>query len=206
LRAVFFLSIPASVGLIVLSRPLVEMLFERGAFASSSTDAVTWALALFSLGLVGHAGLEIIARAFYALHDTLTPVWVGAVAVGLNVGLSVVLSTAFGNVGWPPHGGLALANSIATLIELALLLWLMTRRMQGLHGRQTLASVARSGVAALAMALALWAWQVALAGASPLVLAGGGILLGGAVYLAVALLVRAEEPRAIVALVRARGQ
>ena len=206
LRAVFFLCLPATAGLLVLGRPLVGLLFQRGAFGASSTDAVTWALSLFALGLVGHAGLEIVARAFYALHDTSTPVWVGAVAVGLNVGLSLVLSRAFGAIGWPPFAGLALANSIATLVELALLLWLMGRRMQGLDGRQTLTSVIRSVIAALAMATALWGWQAVLAGAGSVVRGGGGIVVGAAVYLAVAVLVGAEEPRAIVALLRARNR
>ncbi|MEA3339188.1 MAG: murein biosynthesis integral membrane protein MurJ, partial [Chloroflexota bacterium] len=114
LRAVFSLCLPATVGLLALGQPLVRLLFERGAFESSSTEAVTWALAFYALGLVGHAGLEIVARAFYALHDTLTPVWVGGLAMGLNVALSLTLPGAFGSAGLPPHAGLALANSAAT--------------------------------------------------------------------------------------------
>ena len=89
LRMVFFLCLPATVGLVVLGRPLVSLIFERGAFVATSTDAVTWALAFYALGLVGHAGLEIVARAFYALHDTITPVWVGALAVMLECGPEV---------------------------------------------------------------------------------------------------------------------
>jgi putative peptidoglycan lipid II flippase len=204
LRAVFFLSLPATAGLLVLGGPIVELLFERGAFAASSTEAVTWALALFALGLVGHAGLEIVARAFYALHDTFTPVWVGAVAVSLNIVLSMALSRAFDAAGWPAFAGLGLANSIATLVELVLLLWLIGRRMQGLEGWRTLSSVARSAASTLAMALALVGWQAALAGASTLVRGAGGTAVGAVVYLVAAVVVRAEEPRAIAGLVRAR--
>jgi len=204
IRAVLFLSIPATAGLIALGRPLVALLFERGAFAASSTAAVTWAVVLFAIGLVGHAGLEIVARAFYALHDTFTPVWVGAVAVAINVGLSIVLSQAFALAGWPPHAGLALANSIATLVELGLLLGLMARRMQGLHGPKMLRSAVKSGVAAAAMAAVLWGWQAVFQEAGALIVGAGGILLGGAVYLAAALLLGAEEPRSVLSLVRAR--
>ena len=206
LRAVFFLSIPATVGLLMLGRPLVGLLFERGAFEAGSTEAVTWALAFYALGLVGYAGLEIVARAFYALHDTLTPVWVGGLAMGLNVALSLTLPGVFGLVGWPHHAGLALANSVAILLELVALLVLMQRRMNGLEGRRTLTAFAKSGLAALAMGVVLLGWQAVLPGAGSLVLGGGGIVLGVAVYLGAALLLRVEELRALAGLVGRSGR
>jgi putative peptidoglycan lipid II flippase len=70
LRGVVFLSLPASLGLLLLRRPIVSMLFERGEFDSRSTDLVAWALLWYAAGLVGHALVEIISRAFYALKDT----------------------------------------------------------------------------------------------------------------------------------------
>jgi len=202
LRAVFFFSIPATMGLLVLGRPLVGLLFERGAFEASSTKAVAWALVFYALGLVGHAGWEIIARAFYALHDTLTPVWVGGLAMGLNVALSLTLPGVFGLAGWPPYAGLALANSAAVLLELVALLVLMQRRMGGLEGRQTLIAFAKSGLASLAMGAVLVGWQAALPNAGSLVLGGGGVVLGVAVYLGAALLLRVEELKAVAGLVR----
>jgi len=202
LRAIFFLCLPATVGLVVLGRPLVGLLFERGAFETSSTDAVTWALALYALGLIGHAGLEIVARAFYALHDTLTPVWVGGVAMALNVVLSLTLPGAFEATGWPPYAGLALANSIATLIELVVLLILIQRRMDGLEGRRTAVAFVKSGLAALAMGAVLLGWQALLPDAGTLLVGGGGIVLGAATFLIAALLLRAEELPAVVSLLR----
>jgi len=202
LRTVFSLCLPATVGLLVLGRPLVGLLFERGAFEASSTEAVAWALSFYALGLVGHAGLEIIARAFYALHDTFTPVWVGGLAMGLNVALSLTLPGLFGLAGWPPHAGLALANSVATLLELVVLLLLIQRRMNGLEGQQTLTAFAKSGLASLAMGAALMGWQAVLPDAGALVLGGGGLVLGAAVYLGAALLLRVEELWAVVGLIR----
>jgi putative peptidoglycan lipid II flippase len=202
LRAVFFLSLPATVGLLVLGRPLVGLFFERGAFEATSTEAVAWALAFYALGLVGHAGLEIVARAFYALHDTLTPVWVGGLAMGLNVALSLALPRVFGLAGCPPHAGLALANSVATLLELSVLLVLIRRRMDGLEDQRTLVAFARSGLAALAMGATVLGWQALLPGAGALVLGGGGVVLGVAAYLGVALLLRVEELRAVGRLIR----
>jgi putative peptidoglycan lipid II flippase len=193
LRAVFSLALPATVGLLVLGRPVVRLLFERGAFEAASTEAVAWALAFYAVGLVGHAGLEIIARAFYALHDTLTPVWVGGLAMGINVALSLTLPGVFRLAGWPAHAGLALANSVATLLELVGLLVLIRQRMDGLEGRRTLIALAKSGLAALAMGAALAAWQTALPGTDALVVGGGGVALGAAVYLGMALVLRVEE-------------
>ena len=206
LRVVFFLCLPATVGLLVLGRPLVGLIFERGAFAAASTKVVTWAVAFYALGLVGHAGLEIIARAFYALHDTFTPVWVGGLAVGLNVALSLALPGVFGLIGWPPYAGLALANSIATLLEMSTLLILIRRRMNGLEGRRTMKAFVKGGLAALVMGTALLAWQAVLRGVGVLALGGGDILLGTAVYFGAALLLRAEEPRAVWRLLRRRRQ
>lgn len=202
LRVVFSLSLPATVGLLALGRPLVGLLFERGAFEATSTDAVAWALGFYALGLVGHAGLEIIARAFYALHDTLTPVWVGGLAMGLNVALSLTLPGVFGLAGCPPHAGLALANSVATLLELVGLLALIRRRMGGLEGRQMLVALAKSGLAALAMGAILLGWQALLADAGTLALAGGGVVLGAATFAGTALLLRMEELQAVVRLLR----
>jgi len=204
LRAVFFLSVPATVGLLALGQPLVGMLFERGAFEAASTEAVTWALAFYALGLVGHAGLEIVARAFYALHDTLTPVWAGGLAMGLNLALSLALPWAFEGLGWPPYAGLALANSAATLLEMVMLIALIRRRVGGLEGRRTVSALVKSGAAALAMGAALLVWRAALPDVGELLLGGGGILLGVAVYWGAALLLRAEESRRLVRLLWAR--
>ena len=204
LRAVFSLSLPATVGLVVLGRPLVRLFFERGAFEATSTEAVAWALTFYALGLVGHAGLEIIARAFYALHDTATPVWVGGVAMGLNVALSLALPGVFGRVGWPPHAGLALANSAATLLELVGLVVLIRRRMDGLDVRRMLVAFAKSGLAALAMGAALLGWQALLPDAGALVIGGGGVVLGAAVFAGVALWLRVEELEAVTQSLRRR--
>jgi putative peptidoglycan lipid II flippase len=204
LRGIIFLSIPATVGLVALGHPLVSLLFERGAFEAASTDAVTWALVFFALGLVGHAGLEIVARAFYALHDTFTPVWVGGLAMGLNVALSLTLPTTFASAGLQPFGGLALANSIATLLEFGALLILVRRRISGIYGRRILRTVAKSGLAATAMGAALVGWQTVLQNASSFIRGAGGVVLGLIVYVVFAMLLRSGELRAMVKLLPQR--
>jgi putative peptidoglycan lipid II flippase len=204
LRGIVFLSIPATVGLIAVGRPVVRLLFERGAFESASTDAVAWALTFFALGLVGHAGLEIVARAFYALHDTFTPVWVGGVTMVLNVVLSLTLPAVFASAQLAPFGGLALANSLATLLEFTVLLILIGKRLNGMQERRLGRSILKSSLAAMVMGVVLLGWQAALPNAGALIHGAGGIVVGLVTYLAAALLLQSDELQAMARLVRQR--
>ncbi|MDP2975227.1 MAG: murein biosynthesis integral membrane protein MurJ, partial [Anaerolineales bacterium] len=131
LRGVLFLSLPASVGLMLLREPIIALLYQRGNFDARSTQLVAWALLWYAAGLVGHCVMEILARAFYSLHDTKTPVLVGMLAMSLNVVFSFAFSALFTQIGWMPHGGLALANSLATELEAVTLFLLMRRRLKG---------------------------------------------------------------------------
>jgi putative peptidoglycan lipid II flippase len=204
LRAVLYLALPAAVGLIVLRVPLVKLLFQRGAFTAESTDMVAWALALFALGLPAHSVVEITVRAFYATHDTRTPVAVGIAAMVLNVGLSLILIQIFEVLSWLPLGGLALSNSLATTAEMAVLLWVIRRRLQGLEGRQMAASLARAGFAALMMAGVAGSVALLLNGSSVWLQAGLAVAAGVAIYAGISLALGSAEPRAVWTLVRYR--
>lgn len=204
LRAVLYLTLPAGAGLMILSRPVVQIVFERGAFDQTSTQMVSSVLALYVLGLPAHAVVEIVVRAFYAMHDTRTPVAVGVAAMALNVLLSVALIAAFGAAGWMPHGGLALANSIATTVEMAVLLALVRRPLGGLEKRSMVAALLRTGAATLFMALIVLVLARWLSpwGPLPIVTLSMG---GGAVsYALVSLVAGASEPRAVWSLLRRR--
>jgi len=151
---------------------------------------------------VGHAGLEIVARAFYALHDTATPVLVGGQAMVLNVILSLILPPLFRRAGWPPHAGLALANSVATLLELAILLVLMRKRAGGIEGKETVRAASKALLASLVMGAVLRGWVNALPNAHTLIVGCGGVLAGMLVYGIVALLLQADELKQIAGLLR----
>lgn len=204
LRGVIFLSLPASLGLILLRRPIVAMLFQRGAFDLQSTDLVSWALLWYAAGLVGHALVEIASRAFYALQDTRTPVLLGVGAMSLNIALSLLTPPLFKRWGWLPHGGLALANSIATGIEAFGLLLLMRRRLDGLGFQPIRRGLLVAVVASLTMAGSLSLW-LHLDGARSVWLVGfGGVGLGAVVYGLVSLFMGAPELKAIPTLVLER--
>ena len=181
MRGVLFLAVPASIGLIILREPVIEMLYQRGSFDSHSTQLVAWALLWYAAGLIGHSILEILARAFYSLHDTKTPVIVGIIAMGLNVVLSFSFSALFDHIGWMPHGGLALANSVATVFEAIALLVLMRIRLRGLLTRGLFFGFLQALSGSIFMGFIIYLWLEAVnfpAWLNTL----GGILIGGIVY------------------------
>ena len=220
LRLVLFLSIPAAFLLYVLDEPLIELLFQRGRFDAASTQAVAFALRFFALGLVAHAVVEIVVRVFYALHDTATPVVAGVATVALNILLSLAL------IGRLSFGGLALANSIATALEMLVLLILLARKvrapsqepghtttLQGLPVRQLLKSGARSLLASAVMAGALIFGLELLPGGSAVfgiptgwIAAVVGAGLGVLIYLLASYLLGGAEIRQLAALARRRAQ
>lgn len=129
---VIALTLPAAAALFFLRVPVVRILLERGEFGPESTRATAWALGFYSLGLLGHSTVEIMTRAFYALHDTRTPVTVGVATMLLNVALNIVLMRLFASAGLMAHGGLALASSIAVTLEMFALFYLLKKRLPGL--------------------------------------------------------------------------
>jgi putative peptidoglycan lipid II flippase len=191
LRGVLFLAIPAAVGLLVWRVPLVRLLLERGEFNSRSTTLTAAALAFYAIGLIGHSAIEILARAYYALHDTRTPVIVGIATMALNVGLSLWLRVPLA------LSGLALANTIATTLEMVLLALLLSQRLGGLEWPQLTATVLKSGAATLLMAIPLWWAANHWSNAPVLVLAPAGLVLGGLIYLGAAALLRMPEVQTV---------
>jgi len=147
LRLVFFVTLPAMIGLIVLRQPILNLLFQRGAFTAHSTEMTAQALLYYSLGLAGFAGVRIVVPAFYSLQDTKTPVKIAFVALIANAILGALL------MGPLLHGGLALATSLAAGINFALLVYLLLRKM----GRIGLGKIIRSFLKSLGASLLMGA-------------------------------------------------
>jgi putative peptidoglycan lipid II flippase len=202
LRGVFFLALPATLGLMLLRTPIVAMLFQRGAFTSESTSLMAWALLWYAVGLPAHAVLEVVVRAFFALKDTLRPVLVSLVAMGLNIILSLTLTGAFARLGWQPVGGLALANSLATTMEATVLVILIRRRLDGLAWRHIQRGVLATIGASSVMTVGLIAWIAVSQGRIDLLIGLGGVLLGGGLYYLTARLLRAPEAEHLPQLIR----
>jgi putative peptidoglycan lipid II flippase len=204
LRGILLLAIPATLGLILLRQPITALLLQYGKFTEASTQLISWALLWYAAGLVGHCVVEILARAFYSMHDTKTPVLVGAAAMGLNVALSLLLSSWFARIGWMPHGGLALANSIATALEATSLWVLMRRRLGGIEGNRVLKGTSQAVLATAAMVLVVLGWLRLVGERQAWLVGGGGVVIGGLVYCLVVLGLKVPEVRSLIDIIRRR--
>jgi putative peptidoglycan lipid II flippase len=123
LRPLLFLSIPASIGLLLLRKPIVQVIFQSGNFDADSTKLVIAPLACFAAGLVGYALTEVLTRVFYATRDTMTPVVTGVLTVILNLLLCVLFMDSLG------YTGLALALSVTTSSEAVILILFLRGRI-----------------------------------------------------------------------------
>lgn len=135
IRAVMLISIPAAGGLIALAEPIIKLLFEQGKFTAQMASVTGQALIYYCVGLFAYAILQVLNRSFYALKDTGTPVVAAVVTIGANIILSITLIKFMG------HRGLALAYSLAGLINMLILLVVLkikTGKMGGGKNRQEL--------------------------------------------------------------------
>jgi len=143
---VAFLTVPASVGLMVLGRPIVRLLFERGRFHAVDTENTATALALYAVGLVAYTGVKVLAPAFYALGMPRVPLLASASAVVTNLLVIAILHAALG------FRAIALGVALGSLLNVAVLAAAFERRVGGLFTRSLAAGLLRMTLGALAMA------------------------------------------------------
>jgi putative peptidoglycan lipid II flippase len=191
-----FLTLPSAAILLLLREPIVALLLQRGAFDAHDTRMTAYALGFFALGLVGHALVEVSARSFYAMKDTKTPVIIGVGAMSLNVLLSLLLIRPLA------HGGLALANALATTIEMGVLLWMLRKKLGGWEERRVAASLGRALLDAALMAGLVFGLMALF---PPMSLPWQAMVYGSlavAAYLLIAWLLRSPELAALPRLLR----
>jgi putative peptidoglycan lipid II flippase len=153
------LNVPATLGLLVLAQPIVQVLFEHGRFTPADTAATAAALRLYAVGLVGYSAARIVAPTFYALRQSRTAVAVSVGAIFGNILLRISLVT------WMGFRGLALATALAALGHGALLVALLRRRLNGIEGERLAIVLAKGVAASAAMAVAAWGvaqWMIVL--------------------------------------------
>jgi putative peptidoglycan lipid II flippase len=151
IRLAFLLTIPSAVGLIVLGRPIIELIYERGHFSPADTRHTAGALAFYAIGLAGYAAVRILAPAFYALNDARTPMMISLLSMATNFVMNWML------VGVLQERGLALSTSTVALMNFALLYAIMRRRVGSIEGRRTGITVAKILGASAVMGAVCWA-------------------------------------------------
>jgi putative peptidoglycan lipid II flippase len=150
IRLAFLLTIPSAVGLAVLGRPIISLIYERGVFKQTDTEHTAAALAFYAVGLAGYSAIKIIAPAFYALGDAKTPMVMSLISIFTNFMLNWWLVRLL------QERGLALSTSIVALLNFALLYFLMRKRIQGIEGRATAIAIGKILAASGAMAVVCW--------------------------------------------------
>ncbi|HVH30283.1 MAG TPA: murein biosynthesis integral membrane protein MurJ [bacterium] len=198
-RTVLFVILPVTALMVVLRVPLVTLIFQRGQFTPQATQAVAAALLGYTVGLPAIAGSYVVTRTYYALQDMQTPVRIGSVMVVLNALLAYALMRPWG------VGGIALAASIVSMLNVGLLLWRLRQRLGRFDGRQITSSLLRSGLAALVTgaagaAVATLVRPHGLAGYSLQV--GAALVAGGVAYLGACSLLQVTELHTTWALLR----
>jgi len=209
LRSVIFITLPCAVGLAVLRVPIIRFMFElpHGKFTHEATLATAEALLYYCIGLFAYSAIHVLSRAFYSLQDTRTPVLVGALAIAANIILSLVLIRPM------EQGGLALAYSLAGIINMIVLLGLLRFKIGPLNGRQLIYSFGQTLFAAVLMGLAvafalqitvdLWGTASKTAQLAELMVS---IVTGTVVYGGVAVAFKMEEAKMVTEILIRRFQ
>lgn len=205
LRLVFFITIPAIVGMTILAEPIITLLFQRGRFDLAAARATSLALIAYAAGLWALSAVQIVVRVFYSMQDTRTPMKIAVISLLGNIVLSLLLMGTF------KHIGLALASSGGSMINFILLVIVLRKRLGGIEGWAVWASIGRNILWAAVMGSLVF--LLAAGGRAVLdesvirdgVMVLGGTLAGLLVYLGLALVWRAPEAMALKSLVFRRS-
>lgn len=195
MRLVLLIAVPSAIGLILLAGPLVTTIFYGGAFSADDVRLTAISLQAFALGLIGFSLVKILAPAYFAREDTRTPVRIGLIALLVNFVLSVALAWWLVSIGYSaPHAGLALAISVAALVNAWLLYRGLRRDGVMVHSSGWLAFIARLSAANAAMVAAIYylmrplEWWLQAGVAARVFWLGGTIAAAAAVFFVMLLL------------------
>ena len=206
LRMIFFLTVPAMVGLVLLREPIVALLFERGEFDATATRLTAGALSYYALGLWAFATVRVVATSFFALQDTKTPLIAAVVSIAANLMMGAILMRPMA------HNGLALATSIASMLNLAILVIGINSRLDGLPWKRLLPSMVRTISISGLMGLFVWAISGRVLTHADHSIAWNAIGLIGVVaagtvfYLGLSWLLKCPELSGVFAEIRKRSQ
>lgn len=191
----FLLTVPSSVGLILMGRSMIGLIYEGVNFKAYDTNQTTLALSYYALGLAGYSAIKVLSPAFYALGDARTPMFTSLASIVVNAGLCWLLAFRWGM----GQAGLALATALVANITFLALYFLMHGRIGGVYGRRLRGVMWKVGVASLAMALTVWVLSRGFhalfqrVGVARLFDIGVAIPVGAAVVFVLCRMLRVEE-------------
>jgi putative peptidoglycan lipid II flippase len=193
LRLLFFITVPAMIGLIALNVPIVSTLFQRGKFEYAATIGTSDALMFYSLGIWAIVGVRVITATFYSMQDTKTPVKVAAAVMIINVVFSLLLMRTM------KHNGLAFANAIASSCNFILLFYFLRKKLGGIGTKRIAGSFGKTFTASLVMGIVGWfvvrseIWTLSGYGLKKAVYLGSAIIICCGIYMLLSYLLKSEE-------------
>ena len=196
LSIIWFLTIPAAAGLVLLGRPVISFLLQGGAFDERSAEIVYVVLVIFSVRIVSEGTVEVVARLFYAQHNTLIPMLAYLGWLIVNVALAYGLIAELG------IAALALASTVAFTFLAVLLYFLNSRALGGLGERELAVSGARALAATLGMTVIILVIGRVITQPMLFLIAGG--VVGAATYLLLSTLLGGKEIQHLLTLIRSR--
>lgn len=207
LRLMFLLTVPSTIGLMMLAEPIISVIYQHGRFDAYQAAQAGGALRFYAIGLAGYAALKVLVNAFYALDRRKTPMIVSFLAVGLNLLFNWIFTF---HLGWG-HRGLAFSTGCVATCNFLLLYGLMQRHLNGLESRRMLMTLVKIGVAGAALAavcaaserwlLVDWATQAFWSKTLALL---ATVAAAGSVFLVCAAALRVEELTGLLAAVARR--
>jgi len=160
LGLVFFLTVPSACGLIILSEPIIRLLYQGRAFNASDTNMTAGALTAYAIGLSGYAAIKVLSPSFIALEDAKTPMYVSVASIIVHVFLSYNLMLYFSDIGVSPerpngygHVGVALSMSIVATLNFLALTFLMRRKLKRIQARKIFTSFVKIAIASVIMSI-----------------------------------------------------
>ena len=204
LRLILFVSIPATIALIVLRVPIISVLFERGAFDGRSTLLTAQALLFYAVGLWAFSVIRVIDSAFFSIQDRKSPLKAAFVALFVNVAMSLILMSPL------QHGGLALATSLASMVNVAMLAFILRKKIGTFLDGEFYRSLGKTAISSLAMGGAIFLvghflpWDRLSSFSFRLGFLAVSITLGMATFLACAYLTRNSEMMMAIAALKRR--
>jgi putative peptidoglycan lipid II flippase len=204
LRLLFFITVPAMAGLIALREPIVNLLFQRGKFDYAATVGTTQALLFYSFGIWSIVGVRVTTASFYSMQDTKTPVKIAVLALASNIVFSLIL------MGPLKHSGLALANSLASMVNFSLLFIFLRKKLVRADGKKIFSSFIKTLLASCVMGVAGWVllhgslWRINGYTYNKVLYLSGTIAACGMIYFFLSYLMKNEEFYYVMTLLKQR--
>jgi putative peptidoglycan lipid II flippase len=201
-RTILFVTAPAAVGMSALRTPLIRILYQHGMFGGGDTQMAAEALRFYCLGMCAYGCVQLFNRMFYSMQDTWTPVRVGMVSIAVNIALSLFLMKFMRH----GHTALALAYSLAGIVNVLILFMLLRRKTGPLGGWRILRSFMKILLISFVMGLAarvvygligLFQAEASVSAVNQAVRTLASIGAGGAVFFALARVTKMEEYRVV---------